>query len=592
MIGETTLTHRFRLGFGALLACAALAGAAAAQTAEEPAPQIFTDTVDVQVVEVEVIATDGDGNPVHGLTRDDFQLFEDDKPVELSNFYAVDEGAEAAATDAAAADEAAGSAEPTAAPPSAAHRLNLVIFVDNLDTAPLDRNRVFALLHAQLRKLLGPDDRVMVASFDRSLHIEQRFCQDLDLVFAALDRSESNLGGGALAAVRRRALNAILDAPERDVPEATAGGVEAKPDFSRRDSAAEALRTIHSYAQEAASRTEQMLAAMASFVDSLAALPGRRALLVISGGIQLKPGEDLFDAWTDRLSGTYGAELGVSSALSESERYDQHDNLAKVLDSMRASQVVIYGLSVSGNHAAGSTAVEVRAGQVGSTSLTRALDPADALDDLAGESGGLSLPVRAKSAPVLDRMASDFSSYYSLAYTRPKADPGSDHRIEVKTTRPGIHLRYRRAYHAKAIADRAEDRAMTALFHDVTANPLGVRLELGTPQREQKDRFLVTLTIRVPFANLLLFPEAEAHKGLISVVIAVQDSEGRLARPQRVQVPVSIPNAKLLTALTEELTYEAKLEMRGGEQKLAVAVADDLAAVTSTVNLTVPVTGG
>jgi hypothetical protein len=32
--------------------------------------------------------------------------------------------------------------------------------------------------------------------------------------------------------------------------------------------------------------------------------------------------------------------------------------------------------------------------------------------------------------------------------------------------------------------------------------------------------------------------------------------------------------------------------MRGGEQKLAVGVIDQLAAVTSTLNLSIPVSGG
>ena len=133
---------------------------------------------------------------------------------------------------------------------------------------------------------------------------------------------------------------------------------------------------------------------------------------------------------------------------------------------------------------------------------------------------------------------------------------------------------------------------MTALFHDVTDNPLGVRLELGAAQREKRDRFLVPVSIHIPFANLLLFPKSDSHRALLSLVIAVQDGEGRLSRPQHVRVPITIPNDRLLTAMTEEFTYQAQLEMRGGEQKLAVAVADDLAATTSTVNLTVPMAGG
>src|SRR5689334_8108116 len=54
--------------------------------------QTFFESIDVNVVNVEVYVTDRDGKRVQGLTRDDFQVLEDGKPVEITNFYAVSEG--------------------------------------------------------------------------------------------------------------------------------------------------------------------------------------------------------------------------------------------------------------------------------------------------------------------------------------------------------------------------------------------------------------------------------------------------------------------------------------------------------------------
>ncbi len=53
-------------------------------------PSLFFDTVDVYVVNVEVIVTDKDGKPATGLTRDDFEIYEDGEPVEVANFFAVE----------------------------------------------------------------------------------------------------------------------------------------------------------------------------------------------------------------------------------------------------------------------------------------------------------------------------------------------------------------------------------------------------------------------------------------------------------------------------------------------------------------------
>ena len=53
-----------------------------AQSAEEG---VFFETVDVNVVNVQVFVTDKKGNPVTGLGIDDFEVFENKQPVKISN---------------------------------------------------------------------------------------------------------------------------------------------------------------------------------------------------------------------------------------------------------------------------------------------------------------------------------------------------------------------------------------------------------------------------------------------------------------------------------------------------------------------------
>src|SRR5262249_7881473 len=54
-------------------------------------PGAFFENVNVDVVNVEVYVTDKSGNTVNGLTKDDFTVLEDDRPVAITNFYSVDE---------------------------------------------------------------------------------------------------------------------------------------------------------------------------------------------------------------------------------------------------------------------------------------------------------------------------------------------------------------------------------------------------------------------------------------------------------------------------------------------------------------------
>ena len=78
---------RFRSPLAAaVLLCASLAPAAAQET---PPQETFGETVDVRVVNVEVVVTDRQGNRVTGLSPDDFRLRVDGKEVPVEYFTEV-----------------------------------------------------------------------------------------------------------------------------------------------------------------------------------------------------------------------------------------------------------------------------------------------------------------------------------------------------------------------------------------------------------------------------------------------------------------------------------------------------------------------
>lgn len=60
--------------------------------AQNPPPGAFFESIDVNVVNVDVFVTDKKGNLVSGLKREDFEILEDKKPVQITNFYAVADG--------------------------------------------------------------------------------------------------------------------------------------------------------------------------------------------------------------------------------------------------------------------------------------------------------------------------------------------------------------------------------------------------------------------------------------------------------------------------------------------------------------------
>src|SRR5438067_9698907 len=59
----------------------------AAAFAQQQAP--LTERIEVAVVNVDVSVSGADGQPVRGLSRDDFEVFEDGRRQPITNFYAV-----------------------------------------------------------------------------------------------------------------------------------------------------------------------------------------------------------------------------------------------------------------------------------------------------------------------------------------------------------------------------------------------------------------------------------------------------------------------------------------------------------------------
>src|SRR5437899_4988239 len=127
----------------AALLCAA--AAAAQQPQQQPSSELpkLTETIDIRVINVDVVVTDKKGNSVTGLTKDDFQLYENGVPKNISNFYEV-EGKKAlnvAITPAPNAPPTTFATTKEEIPENMRRRI--IFYVDNLSLAPFNRNRVF-----------------------------------------------------------------------------------------------------------------------------------------------------------------------------------------------------------------------------------------------------------------------------------------------------------------------------------------------------------------------------------------------------------------------------------------------------------------
>ena len=546
--------------------------------AEEPsaAEETFYEAIQVRTAEVEVVVTDRQGNRVAGLQREDFTLFEDGKAVELTGFAAYDAAMAAAAptTPVTAEPPAPPRTEPAAAtpPPSA----SVVVLLDNQSLTLSGRKRL--LDHARrLIAELGPEHRIGVSAQDAPgrLRVVLPPTTDRAAVLAALERAADGVPGGNQTYIETQQLaREIANAPEPS-QDARSGLPMAQGD-------AEGLHhRILTHAAQLEAQALSTAGALEQLVEALAGLPGRKAVVLISGGIPQRPAEALMSAWRNRFDRANDA--WNIAAPSDDTRGDVSTTLARTAAHANGSRVAIYGLvspAVPAHISADMSAGDVWTGMEETKAI---MNLQDSMTQLALPTGGVAGFDQGATLAV-SALAADLESYYSLAYTPRERKRGKDHDLRVEVTRPGLVVRHRHAQRERTSTELMSERTRAALLFGWQDNPLDVAVDVGAPTRgERRGTTELPLTITLPMSRVVLVPQGAAHEGRLTIHIAAIDAEGRSSPVSTVEVPVRVPNDQLLAAMSQLLAYRTRLAVRPTRQQIAVTVRDELANQAATV---------
>ena len=539
----------------------------------------FFDAVEVKIVNVDVIAVDKQGNPVTDLEMEDFRVYEDGEPVEITNFHRA--GEEAALLQARAGveatDPAATEATPTGPPP-----LTMALFVDNTSLVPGSRRQMLKDLEEFLDSQLQDNDRIILLSYDGRLSVEQQPTDSVDDLLAAIgDISEAQASGALRTASYRNVLREIT----QDTSAGATGGFGLALDPT--PAIAEAsLQAIRLYAEESHTNTLRTLAAVREALGMLSALPGPKAMIYAGAGMTQNPSAGLIQAWESRFSGLAGDVGGSFVAIRELAEFDATDPVQDVARVANTHRITLYTLNPS-DAIGGLTPVEIQGmDSAGRRTLTPQMQSVEisnraAVMNLMAASTGGAASTGAMDA-LLDTVRRDFDSLYSLAYQPDDESRDKDHRkIEVEVLRPGVELRYRRHYRETTRDERLADRTRSALLLEGADNPLGVVLEFGTPEEGEGGFAMVPVMVRVPMSALTLLPQGEAHEGRMSLFIGVRDERGRLAPVSKQTLPLRIPNADLYNALSQVGGYTFTLKLRPMAHTVAVTVHDEVGQVES-----------
>jgi hypothetical protein len=178
-------------------------------------------------------------------------------------------------------------------------------------------------------------------------------------------------------------------------------------------------------------------------------------------------------------------------------------------------------------------------------------------------------------------IAEDFKNYYSLGYSPSTLSTGRYRKLEVRTKDKSLVVRHREGFRDKSVEARMADGVQAALNFDYESNPLGVVVDRGDEQPRSDGNYLVPISVRIPIGKLTLLPTGALHVARAKLFVAVMDDKGWRSEVSEARVPIEIDSDKVADAQQGYWRYDLNLVMRGGVQRLAVGLRDELGQVSS-----------
>ncbi|HEX2225256.1 MAG TPA: VWA domain-containing protein [Thermoanaerobaculia bacterium] len=488
--------------------------------AQEPAPappaavsRTFSDTLDVQAVQLDVVVTDGQRQRVHGLTAADFRLLVDGEEVPVESFEEVRDGQ--VVTPGSQLEEG--------------HRY--LIFIDEVSINPLydmQRLRDEALkgIASDLRTL-DPRDQVAIVAMDgRQLEVLCPWTSGGPALDRLLQRMLRHTGFLAGSGVRLESTG---------------------PDFDRRLAAYQG-HLDRLYAEEAwrlgavddtrkeLKPSEQAVGAAAAALRAFSGVSGRKIMLLLSAGwwddpapkkkIQRFPNHPDI-VWTESRKPDGERTLG--------------SQLRPIVDTANLVGFTVYPIFL------------VWVTEPGPLQVAQA-GPGEGLLLTAAETGGdLLRPGRNRH---LGKVVADTADTYRLAFTFTGDDRRRDIKVEVR--RPGVQVRSPNSFLPLSRRVRNALQLDQTLLTGAPRPPLTV--SAGAMRKIGDGLAELPLTVRLP-------DDPAARTGQLELRIASVTRKG-----DRVVLPaLSVPS---VSEAAPGLSQEVRIQVRHAPQDLDLVLVD------------------
>lgn len=551
--------------------------AAPAEGPSAPAPSANAALrANTRLITVDVVVTDSHGDSIHGLTRDDFQIFDGrNGPQRIARIEYIDRSTPPATPA-------------RITPPETAHvysnqllsRLTIPPTVLLLDPGSIAfQDQVTARLQAlALLKLLPADTPVAVFVLRRGLSMEQTFTTDRALLRAAVNRSMVMLPN---------VVNPQNDTnnQQSNIEDSTAG--QSMRDFEKLE-----------YAEQTTMVANQTSDAMVQIAKDLSGYPGQKNLIWISEAFPqwIAPGSGFGPHQDDAMrnpfrqtfqgSANYGAQVHSDAealidahvtvypvdarGLEAAELYSASGNLLAT-DPIYASNPAVAGPAM------GSELVR----EDGDRIFAQA-----SMDQIADETGGKDCKNTNDLSGCATAAVKAGASYYELDYYPENVRwDGSFHKITIKTTARGAHLRYAGGYFAVDTLGIAKERpqeffeqACSSLLPETA---IALSAETLRPAKPDEGRYLISM----PASGLDLTGTMGARTFNLRMAVCEYSTNGAAFRVHTRDISRAVAEKAARLPQSEVIQNIFDYKAKPDAQRLRFAVLDVSTGLTGTVDV-------
>lgn len=404
--------------------------------AQNPAatpPAVDDDTIKIStnLIQIDVTVTDKDGNIVSDLKPEDFEVFENGKKQEVTNFSFISVNPQTKRLENTAAQKTTKGQVAIPIPPVKLKleevRRTYALVIDDLGLSFESVRFVRQSLRKFINEQMQEGDLVAIIRTGSSSGTMQSFTSDKRVLLAALEKVNWNSQGR----VGISSIEPIVPNFKDQLSGETADG--SMKSVAGADSDKEMEQLINDFRNE--SFSIGTLGALNYIIRGMRELPGRKSLIVFSEGFATQSrGGTGFD--TNRI----------------------YDALRILADVANRSSVIIYtmdprGLTIPGMLEAADNTYLMSEAQISAKLNARnemMLDTQRSLRYLAYETGGFPFMNNNGLYKGITKAVNDQNSYYLLGY-QPDADtfdPKKNrfNKLEIKVKRPGLKVRYRSGF--------------------------------------------------------------------------------------------------------------------------------------------------